>query len=329
MAVLSQERHIELVSGTEEAFVITTLMVSATIPAQLPHLSVFVHRVVDTVDPKQDVFTRVARVSDLTLLPIGRAAGIAMPQAEGMVYLSTAVTNSYADLETAQAAATAVQDRVNALIEAWVKVQTSFAAAGPATALYTLPRGSASQSEALIAAYKLAKQDRYTKQLAKTEADAALARAVADSAYRAALHTTIQPIEDDADGVTPEVGILGDNFAALYFAGVAFHAANTGDAEAVTFAAALNVAAIAQSAAGTYAAHAAALAADLGTYTGARATDALTATTTVAASQTAATLAAQQLVSAQGVESAALAGVLAVCPDFDRHSVPFVDDSEP
>ena len=79
MALLKQERHVELVTGANEAFVITTLMANASIPAQLPHLNVFVIAVADVDDPKQDSLARVARIADLTTLPIGRSAGIAAP----------------------------------------------------------------------------------------------------------------------------------------------------------------------------------------------------------------------------------------------------------
>lgn len=329
MAVFEQERHVELVSGANEAFIITSRMASAAIPDQLPHLSVFVLQVNDVDDPKQDTLARVARISDLTTVPIGRSAGIASPGIEGIIYLSASTINSYDTLETAQDAAVALQDRVNALIEAWISFRTEFNAPDPSPAQYTFPRVDATQKEALIAAYKAAKQDRYQKQLAKTEADAALTRAQTDYTYKTNLVADAQVIVADANKVATDVNTIVGNFSTLLAAGNTFYAANTGGVGAATFQNALSSATLQQVSASSFPGDAAQTITDATNYAAARQSDATSAGVTLTASQSDQITKAQQLTSALALESAALSAVLAVCPDFDKHSIPFVDDNEP
>lgn len=329
MAVFEQERHVELVSGANEAFVITSRMVSASIPAQLPHLSVFVLQVNDVDDPKQDTLARVARISDLTVVPIGRDAGIAAPGIEGTIYLSASTINVYDTLETANDAAVALQDRVNALIEAWISFRTEFNAPDPSPAQYTFPRVDASQKTALIAAYKAAKQDRYQKQLAKTEADAALGRAQVDYVYKTNLVAAAQAIAASATTTATGVNTVVGNFSTLLAAGNAFYAANPGGVGAATFQNALSNATLQQVAASSFPGDAAQTLTEASNYATARQTDATTAGVALTAAQSDQITKAQQLTSALATESAALSAVLAVCPDFDKHSIPFVDDNEP
>ena len=84
MAQFEQERHVELAPGGTQTFFITNRMISANIPVELPHVSVFVLTVVDAADATQDTLSRVATLADLTLVPIGRDAGIAAPDAAAL-----------------------------------------------------------------------------------------------------------------------------------------------------------------------------------------------------------------------------------------------------
>lgn len=333
MATLSQERHVELVSGANEAFVVTSLMVSATIPAQLPHLNVFVMLINDVDDPKQDTLARVARIADLTTIPIGRTAGIATPTANGMEYLSASSTNVYDTLETANDAATAIRDRVNALMNAWIDFHTNFQAEDPTPAVYTLPYAGTSQSSVLIAAYKTAKQDRYQKQLAKTEADAALARAQTDYNEKQNLVADLTNILSGATVNQGEMQALINGLVPLITASNAFLAAASGTppsgAEKTTFQAAITAATAVQTTSTGYVADATSLTGLITTYQAARVSDAAAAAATVTTVQADQITKVQQLTSAQTLEAAALAAVLAICPDFDKHSIPFVDDTEP
>lgn len=329
MAILQQERYVELVTGEAERFVVVTRLVSATIPAQLPHINVFVLAVGDVTDPKQDVLARVARLSDLTTVPIGRDAGLAAVYAPGAEYLSATTTNSYATLETANAAAVTFQDRVNALIEAWITYSTEFSAPIGTPELFTLPRVDASQKEALIAAYKAAKQDRYQKQQLKTEADAVLTRAQTEYTYRQNLiagATTLVTGTTDAGSQLNTTTLWFDTLKAASDSFLALNPTGTGYA---AFGVALADAAVQQTSMTTFEANAVTLSGQTTTYRNSRQTEATTANAALTAAQADQTTKAQQLTSAQTTESATLLAVLAVCPDFDKHSIPFVDDTEP
>lgn len=333
MATFSQERHVELVSGANEAFVITNLMVSALVPDELPHVSVFVLTVNDVSDPKQDTLARVANIADLTTIPVGRDAGVAAPSADGIQYLSASATVSYETLEVANDAAVAFQDRVNALVEGWILFRDEFSAPDPTPALYTFPRGDSTQKEVLIAAYKAAKQDRYQKQLDKDEADAELARAQVEYAYRQGLVSAIEAIDTKAATNTTEMSTLKAGIDTLLSASNTFYAAASGTppsgAEKTAFLAAITTATTMQSVGVGYMADAAAMEAQIDTYRSSRVTEASAANDDLIAAQSDATTKTQQLTSALATESAALQAVLAVCPDFDKHSIPFVDDTEP
>lgn len=333
MATLSQERHVELVSGASEAFVVTSLMVSATIPAQLPHLNVFVMSVADVDDPKQDTLARVARIADLTTIPIGRDAGIAAPSANGMEYLSASSTNVYDTLETANDAATAIRDRVNALMNAWIDFRTNFQAEDPSPAVYSLPYGNTDQATQLIEAYKVAKQDRYQKQLAKTEADAALTRAQTDYTEKQGITASLSAIVTAATVNQGEMQALINGLVPLISASNTFYAAASStppsSGEKTTFQAAITAATAVQTTSTGYVGDATALTGLITAYQTARGTDATTSASALTSAQANQITKAQQLISAQSTEAAALAAVLAVCPDFEKNSIPFVDDNEP
>jgi hypothetical protein len=310
MAVLKQERHVELVPGANELFVITNEMFSAVIPDQLPHLNVFVIAVADEEDAKQDTLARVANIADLTLIPIGRDAGIAAPGPNGIEFLSQACTVSYTTLETANDAATAFVDRVNALIEGWITFRTEFNAPDPTPASYTLPHVDPSQKEALIAAYTAAKQAGYTQLQVKNEADAALTRANADYAYKQSLLPGVATILTGATKVQGELAAVITQFGT-------FVAANPGGT-GVT-------AATAQLAATPgYNVDANTLVADVTAYQTARQNDVTASATALATAQADQITQSQALTAANALTATALAAVLAVCPDFDPTSIPYV-----
>ena len=324
MAVLEQERHVELVPGANEAFFVTNRMVSATIPNQLPHLNVFVYVVTDELDPTTDTLSRVANIADLTTIPIGRDPGIAAPGPNGIEYLANSSTSIYDTLETANDAATAYQDRVNALIEGWITFRTDFNAPDPTPALYTLPRVDPSQKTALIDAYTVAKQDRYQKQLDKTEADAALVRAQSDYTYKQSLVTGIAAIVAETTTVLANTNATTTQFGALLTAGNTFYGLNVGGAGAAAFLAALSLATTQQAAMPGYVINAQAAVTDSGAYQTARNADASTSSVALTAAQSDQITKSQLLTSAIALEATALAAVLAVCPDFDPTSIPLV-----
>jgi hypothetical protein len=329
VAQLEQERHVELVSGASQSFVITSRLISATIPDELPHINVFVLAVTDVTDPKSDTLARVAMLADLTTLPIGRTAGIAAPGPNGIEFLTPIVTNSYSTLETANDAATAVQDRVGALINDWETFRTQFNAPDPTPAIITVPKVDVSQKQALIDAYAIAKQARYGAQIDKADADDALTRAQADFTYKSGLLTTVAAMLAEANVTQTNFTNVVSQFGALLTAGQAFYSLNSGGPGAGTFLAALNVALSQQGAMPGFLTVAAQLATDVLNYQTARTADANAASAALTAAQADQIAKTQTLASAQATETAALAAVLAVCPDFDKHSIPFVPDNEP
>lgn len=325
MAQFKQERHVELVSGANQVFVITNQMLSATVPTELPSLAIFVVTVVDDLDPKADVLARVATLADLTTIPVGRDAGIAAPGPDGKQFRSSAWTASYGELQTALDAAQAFRDRVNQLILDWESFRTTFNAPDPTPAIYTLPVGSTSQLTTLIAAYKTAKQDRYQKQIAKTDADDTLARAQADYTYKTSLVTDLAPIVSSATKNSTQFATASGYFSTLKAAADVFAAANSGGVGITTFQAALNAAAIQQTQVVAFIGDATTLNTLVATYQAARQADATSAGTVVSTSTTDQATKATALTAALALEATTLAAVLAVCPDFDSHSIPLVD----
>lgn len=329
MAVFKQERHVELVPGTAESFVITNEMFSASIPVDLPHLNVFVIAVADALDPKQDVLARVANIADLSLVPIGRDPGIASPGVNGIEYLAQTCTVRYDTLETANDAAKAFQDRVNALITDWGVFRTQFNAPDPTPASYVFPSVDPSSKTALINAYTVAKQDRYQKQIAKTDADATVTRTQADYTYKSNLLPGIATIVTDVTRVQADLSTVVTQFGSLLTAGNTFYAANVGGTGAAAFLTALTTATTAQTAMPGYLSDAATALVDAGAYQTARQADLTAAAATLTTAVADQVTKNQALASALATESAALAALLAVCPDFDKHTIPFVPDTEP
>jgi hypothetical protein len=324
VAVFEQERHVELVPGGNESFFVTSRMISAIIPNELPHLNVFVLSVVDVLDPDQDKLARVANIADLTTIPIGRDPGIAAPGADGIEYLANSSTNIYETLETGNDAAQAFRDRVNALIEGWIDFRTNFNAPDPTPASYIMPFVDASQKEALINAYAAAKQAGYTQLQVKTEADAVLTRAQADYIYKTSLLTGASLLVTDTTLVKNEFTSVVTQFGVLLTAGNVFAGANPAGVGIAAFQAALTTATSQQAAMPGYIADANTAVTDATAYSAARTNDVTVSSTALATAQSDQITQAQALTAANALTATALAAVLAVCPDFDPTSIPYV-----
>lgn len=329
MATFKQTRNVVLVAGASQAFTIENEMAAAAIPAELPLLGVFVVNVVDPLDPKQDTLARVATVADLTTIPEGRDPGIASPGPDGIQFLSSSWTASYDTLETAIDAAQAFRDRVNALITSWQSFRTTFSAPDPTPAIYTFPATDTSPRTTLIAAYKVAKQDRYQKQLAKTSADAAVLVAQADVTHKQGLATSMTPVASASTTNQSEMAQVIGFLSALQAAGTTFAGANPSGVGLSTFQAALTLAASQNASAVAFSADAGTLQVLATTYLSARQNEAATASASATAAVIDQIAKTQALTAAFALEAAALAAVIAVCPDFNKHSIPFVDDTEP
>lgn len=325
MANLQQERHVELINGADQAFIVTSTMTAATIPAQLPHLSVFVFTIVDPLDPKRDAFTRVAQIADLTTLPQGRDAALAaVPDATNTFFLSPTCRLSYPSLDEGEAAAQAISDRVNALILSWIDFYTNFNAPSPTPDNISLPTADPAQLQALINAYTAAKEDRYAKGLAVTAADAALARAQAAYTQAQSDVTVFAPFNTTAGQLVTEAQNSSTYLAAALNAGNVFlgDASCAADPDKATFQAALNQTANQGILLAGYLADHTNFAAVLQSFfSGTLQVRQAATQTALTAAQATDITATQQYISAQATEAAALAAVLAVCPDFLSTSV--------
>lgn len=330
MATLEQTRRVELVTGARQRFVITSLMSAATIPAQLPHLNVFVMKIVTRADPQDDTFQRVARIADLTTLPQGRPAGLASDAGTSISYLSPVSELGYDTLTEAVTASTAIKDRVNALVNDWITYKTLFDAPIPTPAVYSFPATDETQVETLIATYKTAKQDRYQKTVLKDAADAALVLAEADYTYKKARVTEYTTLVTKGVVVDTDVSASASFLGALIAAGTTFLGVPmVVMASAVDdFQAALNLAITEQSIQTSYDTDVSALNALLSANLAARVAEEDDADTALAAAKADQISKEQAWASALTTEATALAAVLAVCPDFVKNSVPFVDDDE-
>lgn len=331
MANLRQEKHIELVSGTQERFVITNSMTAASLPSQLPHLNIFVITIVTRDDPKDDAFARVARVSDLSLLSIGRDAGLASGTGTGIEYLSASAVTSYTTLTDAILAATAIKDRVNAIITDWIKFSTQFVAPDPTPANYTLPTMDASQLTALIAVYRAAKHDGYQKLQDSTAANAAYTQALADYTYKQNLVAGALALQAQVTTVVAEVAAGKLSFESLLDAGNAFYAAASGtppsSGQKTTFLAALTTATQYDTVQiATQVLDTTSLAAGAASLVSNRTADGTAAAAIVTTTTADKITKTQALASASTTLANTLAAVLAVCPDFDKTTVAWVDD---
>lgn len=85
-------------------------------PALNPYREIFVHKIVVTNNPKDDLFLRVGQVPDLTTLPRSRERAINI---NSTLYLSATCTIFYPRLDQAVAAKKLVQARLDELIAQW------------------------------------------------------------------------------------------------------------------------------------------------------------------------------------------------------------------
>jgi hypothetical protein len=161
------------------AYQITTEVLE---PGILPDTGLFVFRIVDPLDPKDDAFERVAQPKDINFLSRDRDQAILDGDEEFMYFK---VVLQYTDLEVAIQAKDAVKSRIDSSISAWYQYETEFA--GTEETLH--PGVDPEFEQALKDAYKAARD-------ARIAADAEVAQAEEDleDAETALEHS--QEIED-------------------------------------------------------------------------------------------------------------------------------------
>jgi hypothetical protein len=114
-------------TSTEDAAGTLHFLIDNTITAvadgDLPQADIFLHQIVSSLDPKADVFMRIATLSDLTLEAKGRDTALLLQKS---VYLSPRFTLDYSDLPTAVQGKQIIQARIDDLILNWRLYQTQF-----------------------------------------------------------------------------------------------------------------------------------------------------------------------------------------------------------
>jgi hypothetical protein len=298
--------------------------------ADLPFTEIFVFQIVDTNDPKQDKFLRVANIHDLTTLQRGRENALLNATT---FYLAASFEVIYSDVTTAAAAKPAIATRVDELIAEWITYTTQFVVPTD----YELPLVADNIVTVAKNAYYAAKALSDTKDAELATANADLTEANAEAARKAtaysdALARTINCSEQLANmsalqaaysSPTGYKATMNSLVTAAISAGwnvgntpgtsgnagfdSALAAAQTAQAnEVVTVTALMN--SVASTMATECANENSAMLAAAAAKTSA---DAAAAT-----AQTTQTVAAAAAAAADAAEAAALAAVLAVCPDF-------------
>jgi hypothetical protein len=145
--VLSETRSVLTVDG-EQIFRMAITCISA---GELPDTGLFVLEIVDDLDPQQDVFARIAEITDIESDDAYENDRNAAVAAGSSYWRSHYFEKDYDDLEVAVAAVQAVFDRVNTLVSDFDTYKTSFRTLTP-DVLY-FPSSTDTEIEALKTAY--------------------------------------------------------------------------------------------------------------------------------------------------------------------------------
>lgn len=144
---------------------------------ELPHTQIFVYTVVVETDPASDVFARVASVSDLKSYENQTRDQVIT--ARGTEYLSSSMSITYPLLNVAVQAKSVLQTRINECINGWVSYRDSFLDDGSVPV--TFPTTDPVYEQALKDAYVKARDARIAADAAVVTAEAALTIAENDA----------------------------------------------------------------------------------------------------------------------------------------------------
>lgn len=114
----------------------------------LPSAAIFVLKIEDETDPKEDVFARVANIADLTSLKEVRTEAVS---ADASYYRVSSYVFYYDDLDTAVAAQDVLKSRVDELVTDWQTYEDDFVATSEET---THPRYDESAFQSLVTSYE-------------------------------------------------------------------------------------------------------------------------------------------------------------------------------
>jgi len=268
------------------------LETSVDTAGELPTTHIFVYNYTVEDTPASDTFERVASVADLTDLKTDRDTAIANGQTE---YLSNYVEVQYDSLDVARQAKTMIASRINELIRTWITFRDEFEI--DTDEIQFFPTSTTTEEEALKEAYKEAKDARIAKEAEVTAKEAEIVTAESEAE---AATSIIQIYEDEKDFCED---ILNGQFNE-YVSKISVEGTTAGSYRTGTLVPSFN-------------SFCAVASANYTTWIN----------TKQARDQNVATLTTEkialsaELVAAQEAEDAALAAVLAVCPDFDPASV--------
>lgn len=173
---INQQRTAVVISGTVKYNITTTCTVKGT----LQDTGIFLLGILELTDPKDDVFERVIQIADVDTYSTDRDIAIA----EGATYWRAAsVTITYEDIETANAAWKEFNSRINLLVNTYDSFLTEFDTPDSGS-IITFPTVDESEKKALIDAYEA------TVPLVTAAQDAVTARQVSCSALQTDLEDT-------------------------------------------------------------------------------------------------------------------------------------------
>lgn len=267
---------------------------TVTSAGELPTTAVFVYSIGDANDTATDSFARIANPQDLQNLSSSRAASVSASAEE---YLASYAAFQYENLEVAVSAKAMLKGRINDLVKRWITYHDSFLFETGESKSY--PSSDPSVQEALESDYKSAKEEREAAEIVVTDTDTALTTAKDDV-------DNIQELIDRADSCVSFMQTFSEKFYE-YVAAV-----QSGGSEGAA-AAGIRTTSLYP----MLSTRGAECGSDLQSQINNKsAAEAVIATATQDKIE-----AEQALAAAQAAEDAALAAVLAVCPDFDPSSV--------
>lgn len=264
---------------------------TVTVGGELPTTAVFVYTVGDEDDSATDSFARIANPQDLQNVKATRAAAVSASESE---YLASYAAFQYADIDVAIGAKAMLKGRVNSLVKDWIKYNETFLLDTGVSKSY--PSSDPSVQDDLEATYADAKAARVDAEVVVVDTDAALtaSRATVDSTQ--ALITSAKTCTDFISTFSTHLYAYTDNVIS-----------ENSDATSIR----LNYLYPLLTSRG------AVCSGELQTQINNKAAaEAAVATATMDKIE-----AEQELAAAQAAEDAALAAVLAVCPEFDPSSV--------
>jgi hypothetical protein len=138
-----------------------------TVKGDLLHPNIFVFQILDPLDTTRDTFVRVGTPYDLENVPLTRVAAIAASQE---YFLSPTLQRRYSDLNTAVQAKDAVRSRIDNCVQAWRTYSTNFSG----TETFNHPTAEATYEQQLQDEYVVARDARVDAEEVVTDADAAL-----------------------------------------------------------------------------------------------------------------------------------------------------------